>query len=77
MHSFIFIDIFCIYVSFSQKISFLIPAKNTTISSQTVTTILYLFKDKILIKLEQCSISERDMLYRIIDYALQLKELKE
>ena len=35
------------------------------------------FEDKILIKLEQCSISERDMLYRIIDYALQLKELKE
>ena len=34
------------------------------------------FEDKILIKLEQCSIFERDM-YRIIDYALQLKELKE
>lgn len=35
------------------------------------------FEDKILIKLEQCSQSERDMLYRIIDYALQLKNLKD
>ena len=29
------------------------------------------FEDKILVRLEQCSISERDLLYRILDYALQ------
>lgn len=42
---------------------------------KTCETNVSCFEDKILWKLEQCSQSERDMIYHIIDYVLQLKNL--
>lgn len=42
---------------------------------ETCETNISCFEDKLLVKLEQCSPSQRDTLYHIIDYALQLKDL--
>ena len=55
-------------ISVSELFNYNLDTCETNISS---------FEDKILVRLEQCSVSERDLLYRILDYALQLKNLKE
>lgn len=43
----------------------------------TYETNISCFEDKILVKLEQCTKNDRDLLFRLLDIALKLKESKQ